>query len=120
MADSLPNSDAHTDATDLPELTLAEVRNAFMLSSVWVPGVPRSSYGELFDAVIASVRRETLEALAKDLDGAEPQHFGNHDLDPLDYNTGPEFGMDVAAWVARYRASEIRPTVPDDPGGLFS
>lgn len=114
------NSNAHTSSDRPRELSLAEARNAIMQTSVWIGGVPRSSYGELFDGLIAAVRRETLESLAKDLDGAEPQHFGNHDLDPFDYNTGAEFGMDVSAWVARYRANEIRPTIPADPDKLFS
>lgn len=53
---------------------------------------------------LARVRRaakaEALREAADYIDGEEPKHLGDLDLDPLDYNTGGEYGIDcAAAWL---------------------
>lgn len=60
----------------------------------------------LAPVIHAEVKRAQAQALrdaADYIDGAEPKHLGDLDVDPLDYSTGGEYGIDcAAAWLRNY------------------
>lgn len=67
--------------------------------SALLPTTERAAFRAALEDLVLEAQEQALRGVAHVLVGAEPQHFGDaiSELDPLDYSTQAEYGIDAAA-----------------------
>ncbi len=76
-----------------------------------LPPRERTKLRTALETLILEAQQQELRSLALVLVGAEPQHLGEFDLDPLDYSTTAEYALDVAGHYVARRADEKATTM---------
>ena len=99
-----------TDTTALTERIEVSAREVMsrsaLIADVDLPAYLAAAVLPIVEAEVRKAKAEALREAAEYIDGEEPHHLGDSDLDPLEYNTLGEYGIDRAAEWLRARATE--------------